>query len=91
MFCFTPAAILAAFARHAPDVLDAARAVVATRWRDSATRRCSRSMPALFAAVPDISIDYAVMEKAAADGEVAVVRGDVRLERRRLVAGGGAI
>ena len=29
-----------------------------------------------FAAVPDISIDYAVMEQAAADGEVAVVRGD---------------
>jgi mannose-1-phosphate guanylyltransferase/mannose-6-phosphate isomerase-like protein (cupin superfamily) len=30
---------------------------------------------ALFAAVPDISIDYAVMEPAAAAGEVAVVRG----------------
>jgi len=30
---------------------------------------------ALFAAVPDISIDYAVMEKAAAAGEVAIVRG----------------
>ncbi len=29
----------------------------------------------LFAAVPDISLDYAVMEKAAAAGEVAVVRG----------------
>ncbi len=31
---------------------------------------------ALFAAVPDISIDYAIMERAAAAGEVAVVRGD---------------
>ena len=31
---------------------------------------------ATFAAVPDISIDYAVMERAAADGNVAVVRGD---------------
>ena len=29
----------------------------------------------LFAAVPDISLDYAVMEKAAGAGEVAVVRG----------------
>ena len=31
---------------------------------------------ATFAAAPDVSIDYAVMEKAALDGEVAVVRGD---------------
>jgi mannose-1-phosphate guanylyltransferase len=31
--------------------------------------------PALFAAVPDISIDYAIMERAAEAGEVAVVRG----------------
>ena len=30
---------------------------------------------ALFAAAPDISLDYAVMEKAAAAGDVAVVRG----------------
>ena len=30
---------------------------------------------ALFAAVPDISIDYAIMEPAAEAGEVAVVRG----------------
>jgi mannose-1-phosphate guanylyltransferase / mannose-6-phosphate isomerase len=30
---------------------------------------------ALFAAVPDISIDYAIMERAAEAGEVAVVRG----------------
>jgi mannose-1-phosphate guanylyltransferase len=30
---------------------------------------------ALFAAVPDISLDYAVMEKAATCGEVAIVRG----------------
>jgi mannose-1-phosphate guanylyltransferase/mannose-6-phosphate isomerase len=30
---------------------------------------------ALFAGVPDISLDYAVMEKAAAEGAVAVVRG----------------
>ena len=31
--------------------------------------------PAHFAAVPDISIDYAIMERAAEAGEVAVVRG----------------
>ena len=50
-------------------------------------RRCRRRSPpraiaamleidaALFAAAPDISLDYAVMEKAAAAGEVGVVRG----------------
>ena len=43
---------------------------------------------ALFAAVPDISIDYAVMEQAA-DGRRSRRRARrVRLERRRLVAGG---
>ena len=71
MFCFTPAAILAAFAEHAPVVIDAARAV----WqamRPHADATMLEIDPALFAAVPDVSIDYAVMEKA---GNVAVVRG----------------
>jgi mannose-1-phosphate guanylyltransferase / mannose-6-phosphate isomerase len=71
MFCFTPAAILAAFGEHAPQVLDAARAV----WqamRAKSTTPMLEIDAALFAAVPDISIDYAVMEKAA---NVAVVRG----------------
>ena len=71
MFCFTPATILAAFAEHAPVVLAAARAV----WqplRAVADATMLEIDPALFAAVPDISIDYAVMEKAR---NVAVVRG----------------
>ncbi len=71
MFCFTPAAILDAFAKHAPTVLESARRV----WQHLATQGNSTMMeidPALFAAVPDISIDYAVMEKAS---NVAVVRG----------------
>jgi mannose-1-phosphate guanylyltransferase len=71
MFCFTPAAILAAFAEHAPVVIEAARNV----WQALRTRGDEAMLeidPALFAAVPDISIDYAVMEKA---GNVAVVRG----------------
>jgi mannose-1-phosphate guanylyltransferase len=73
MFAFTTRAILAAFARHAPDVLAAARAV----WQGMAPRANDPMLeidPATFAAVPDISLDYAVMEKAAADGKVAVVR-----------------
>ena len=71
MFCFTPTAILAAFAEHAPVVIEAARGV----WQ-ALRRQADAAMleidPALFATVPDISIDYAVMEKA---GNVAVVRG----------------
>ncbi|MDQ6917094.1 MAG: mannose-1-phosphate guanylyltransferase/mannose-6-phosphate isomerase [Pseudomonadota bacterium] len=71
MFCFTPAAILEAFASHAPAVLDSVRRV----WQSVKIEQGSPMMEldaALFAAVPDISIDYAVMEKAA---NVAVVRG----------------
>ena len=71
MFCFTPAAILSAFAEHAPVVIEAARGV----WqalRPQADAAMLEIDPALFATVPDISIDYAVMEKA---GNVAVVRG----------------
>jgi mannose-1-phosphate guanylyltransferase / mannose-6-phosphate isomerase len=71
MFCFTPAAILAAFEEHAPVVIEAARGV----WqalRAQADAPMLEIDPALFSAVPDISIDYAVMEKA---GNVAVVRG----------------
>src|SRR5205823_3781944 len=68
-----PATILAAFARHAPGVLDTTRPIV-----NALTRTASGMLEidaAQFAAVPDISIDYAVMEAAAAAGEVAVVRG----------------
>jgi mannose-1-phosphate guanylyltransferase / mannose-6-phosphate isomerase len=71
MFCFTPTTILAAFAEHAPVVIDAARAV----WQAMRSQSDAAMLeidPALFAAAPDVSIDYAVMEKA---GNVAVVRG----------------
>ena len=71
MFCFTPATLLEAFASHAPAVLDPVRRV----WELLRTQANTAMMEidsALFATVPDISIDYAVMEKA---GNVAVVRG----------------
>ena len=74
MFCFTATAILAAFARHAPAVLDAIRPV----WSALSAKSASSMQEidtALFAAVPDISLDYAVMEKAAASGDVTIVRG----------------
>lgn len=61
MFCFTADAIVSAFERHAPEVLAAAR------------RALDSSKPAgntvdfdlhAFGLQPDISIDYAVMERA---------------------------
>jgi len=74
MFAFTPAAILAALARHAPGVLTSTRPIVHA-LADRASSGMLEIDAAQFAAVPDISIDYAVMEAAAAAGEVAVVRG----------------
>jgi mannose-1-phosphate guanylyltransferase len=74
MFCFAASTIVAAFARHAPAVHDAIRPV----WGALAGKPPSAMQEidaSLFAAVPDISLDYAVMEKAARNGEVAIVRG----------------
>ncbi len=74
MFCFTPAAILAAFASHAPAVLDAVRPIaLALAAKSDATML--EIDATLFAGVPNVSLDYAVMEKAAAAGNVIVVRG----------------
>jgi mannose-1-phosphate guanylyltransferase / mannose-6-phosphate isomerase len=74
LFAFTADAILDAFARHAPDVLAAVRRV-AQAMSAIDTAQMLEIDAALFAAVPDISIDYAIMERAAEAGEVAVVRG----------------
>ncbi len=75
MFAFTPRALLAACERYAPAVATCARTV----WQPLPARSAESMLEidaAVFAAAPDLSIDYAVMEKAAADGLVAVVRGD---------------
>jgi mannose-1-phosphate guanylyltransferase/mannose-6-phosphate isomerase len=64
MFCFRADAILQAMAEHAPQVLEAARAA----WqasRGSATDEKVSIDADRFARSPEISIDYAVMEKAA--------------------------
>ncbi len=74
IFCFTASAILEAIARHAPDVDRAVRPIAeAFASRPGATML--EIDPERFASVPDISIDYAVMEPAAAAGRVAAVRG----------------
>jgi len=65
MFCFQVGAILRALAEHAPEVMRQATAC----WSASRTAPLRDGIAveidsATFGAVPDISIDYAVMEKA---------------------------
>lgn len=75
MFAFTPAAILAAFELYAPVIAATARTV----WQLLATHSADAMLEIdadSFAAAPDVSLDYAVMEQAATDGKVAVVRGE---------------
>lgn len=62
MFCFTAEAIIKALDVHAPDVMAAARRV-ADRSDMTALDQITFDA-ALFGEMPDISIDYAVMEKA---------------------------
>jgi len=73
MFCFTASAILGAFERHAPKLLSALQPCAGSlRSSDASTLEID---PDLFAPIPAISLDYAVMEPAAAAGDVAIVRG----------------
>lgn len=60
MFCFRVDVLLAAMAEHAPEVLERARAALAA---SPAVEPVALDR-ARFAECPDISIDYAVMEKA---------------------------
>jgi mannose-1-phosphate guanylyltransferase len=62
MFCFTADAILAALEQHAPDVLRAAEKVAARSSIDTPGQVIFDA--GSFDQLPDISIDYAVMEKA---------------------------
>ena len=75
MFAFTPQSFTEACERYAPAVAAAARAA----WQPLSARPNDAMLEidvATFASMPDVSIDYAVMEKAAKDGRVAVVRGE---------------
>jgi mannose-1-phosphate guanylyltransferase len=71
MFCFTVERVLDAFARHAPTVLAAAERVWAP-LRDSGDAPFLEIDATLFDSMPEISFDFAVMEKTA---DAAVVRG----------------
>ncbi|HEY4542167.1 MAG TPA: mannose-1-phosphate guanylyltransferase/mannose-6-phosphate isomerase [Noviherbaspirillum sp.] len=66
IFCFKASAILEAMQAHCPALLDASRQVM-----DAATTTGDKTdLPDSFAKLENISIDYAVMEKA---GNIAVV------------------
>jgi mannose-1-phosphate guanylyltransferase/mannose-6-phosphate isomerase len=68
MFCFSARAVLEALGAHAPQVLAAVRSCLAASDLAASPPVLAES----FAEAPDVSFDYAVMEKA---GKVAVVRG----------------
>lgn len=60
MFCFTAGALLDALAIHAPDWSEVAKRC----WETVKTDGSLNALPAAFAEIPNISLDYAVMEKA---------------------------
>ena len=74
MFCFMAGNILAALRQHAPAIFEGAeQAWAASKAKPSNDGTMQEIDRDTFIHIPDISIDYAVMEKAA---NVAVVPGD---------------
>ncbi|OWW19972.1 mannose-1-phosphate guanylyltransferase/mannose-6-phosphate isomerase [Noviherbaspirillum denitrificans] len=69
MFCFKASAILDAFEAYNPKLLEGARQV----WNSTKADGDKRELPASFTSLENISIDYAVMEKAK---NIAVIPGD---------------
>jgi mannose-1-phosphate guanylyltransferase/mannose-6-phosphate isomerase len=61
IFLFTAGALVQAFAQHAPDLLEGTRAAVAAARADLTFTRLDATA---WDRLPDISIDYAIMEKA---------------------------
>lgn len=61
IFLFTAQSLIEAFEAHAPDVLAPVRAAVDGAWRDLSFQRLDA---AAWDSVPDISVDYAIMERA---------------------------
>jgi mannose-1-phosphate guanylyltransferase / mannose-6-phosphate isomerase len=71
MFCFTAGTILQAFKEHSPEVLAAAEQVMQSSSRQQSSANSSKVSDSVtkfdakaFALQPDISIDYAIMERA---------------------------
>jgi len=62
MFCFRAATFLTELEQHAPEVLEGASSC----WDAARLKEARAELPEeAFAALPDISVDYAVMEKSA--------------------------
>jgi len=75
MFCFKASALLQQMAQHAPDVASAVQACWQALQAQPSHNGQMLEIPAsAFAQVPDISIDYAVMERSS---QVAVVPADM--------------
>ncbi|TRZ92287.1 MAG: mannose-1-phosphate guanylyltransferase/mannose-6-phosphate isomerase [Rhodocyclaceae bacterium] len=71
MFCFTAGTMLAELRRHAPELLDAVQHTLACSVTTQGEGLVVLTLDgSAFAGVPDISIDYAVLEKS---GKVKVV------------------
>lgn len=65
MFCFHVGTLIAEMKAHAPDVHDAvAKAIASSRLAEGPAHRCLTLDSELFGKVPDISIDYALMERS---------------------------
>jgi mannose-1-phosphate guanylyltransferase/mannose-6-phosphate isomerase len=71
IFVWRRDSIRAALTAHAPDIAEVVEAAVGATPRDPA------ALEAAYATLRAISIDYAVMEPAANDGDVAMLRADV--------------
>ncbi|MDR1043808.1 MAG: mannose-1-phosphate guanylyltransferase/mannose-6-phosphate isomerase [Candidatus Adiutrix sp.] len=74
MFCFMAETFLEEMRRHAPELLSAVEKTLAASQNYGYGRNALKLEPGAFAAVPDISVDYALMEKSE---RVAVVPCDI--------------
>jgi mannose-1-phosphate guanylyltransferase len=78
MFCFAAGAIVGALERYCPEILAATIACLDQSRKAEGPGFAQVQLDAdLFARVPENSIDYAVMEKASADGLVSVIPCDI--------------
>lgn len=65
MFCFTAGALISELQQHAPDILHAVQATLKTsKLSQGSGYTCLNLDPTAFADVPDISIDFALMERS---------------------------
>lgn len=65
MFCFKAGEFVRQMDRYAPDVMESCRDAMASAQRTSGQGiRCTRLDAGRFAQVPDISVDYALMERS---------------------------